>query len=191
MRGYFSIGVEGISKQRNIGALMRSAHAFGASFVYTIDAFYRQSAGSDTSKGMNHLPFYEWDNVDDMHLPVGCKLVGVELLDEAVELPSFHHPLRASYVLGPERGALSDQLLEKCDYTIKIPTSFCINVSMAGAIIMYDRIKSLGRFAPRPVSTGGPSEMLPDHVHGGRFSRKAIKAGEDKKHPSGKERKTS
>jgi tRNA G18 (ribose-2'-O)-methylase SpoU len=37
-RGYFAIGVEGISKPVNLGNLLRSAHAFGASFVFTIGA---------------------------------------------------------------------------------------------------------------------------------------------------------
>jgi tRNA G18 (ribose-2'-O)-methylase SpoU len=37
-RGYFAIGVEGISKAVNLGNLLRSAHAFGASFVCTIGA---------------------------------------------------------------------------------------------------------------------------------------------------------
>ena len=31
MRGYFGIGVEGISKPMNLGSLFRTAHAFGAS----------------------------------------------------------------------------------------------------------------------------------------------------------------
>src|SRR3546814_8737917 len=34
MRGYFAIGAEGISKPMNLGSLMRSAHAFGASFFF-------------------------------------------------------------------------------------------------------------------------------------------------------------
>jgi tRNA C32,U32 (ribose-2'-O)-methylase TrmJ len=71
-------------------------------------------------------------------------------------LPSFRHPLQAAYVLGPERGSLSEELLQRCDYTVKIPTSFCVNVAMAGAIVMYDRVKSLAPFAERPVSEGGP-----------------------------------
>jgi hypothetical protein len=33
-------------------------------------------------------------------------LVGIELFDEAVELPAFAHPVQAAYVLGPERGVL-------------------------------------------------------------------------------------
>ena len=39
-RGYFGIGVEGVSKPMNVGALMRTAHAFGASFVFTLGAVY-------------------------------------------------------------------------------------------------------------------------------------------------------
>ena len=40
-------------------------------------------------------------------------LVGVELLDDSVELPSFRHPHKAAYVFGPERGALSPGMLER------------------------------------------------------------------------------
>ena len=85
---------------------------------------------------------------------------------EKGELPSFRHPLQAAYVLGPQRGALSPELVERCDHMVKIPTAFCINVAMAGAIIMYDRIKTLGRFAPRPVSESGEPDALPEHIQG-------------------------
>jgi tRNA G18 (ribose-2'-O)-methylase SpoU len=103
-----------------------------------------------------HVPHYNWASLDEMALPGGCKLVGIELLDTAIDLPSFRHPLRAAYVLGPELGSLSEPLLERCDYVVKIPTSFCVNVAMAGAIVMYDRMKSLARFADRPIGEGGP-----------------------------------
>ena len=35
MRGYFGIGVEGIGKAMNVGSLLPTAHAFGASFMFT------------------------------------------------------------------------------------------------------------------------------------------------------------
>ena len=41
-----------------------------------------------------------------------CKLVGVELIDDAIELPSFHHPKQAAYVLGPEMGSLSKEMIK-------------------------------------------------------------------------------
>jgi tRNA G18 (ribose-2'-O)-methylase SpoU len=168
LRGYFGIGVEGISKPMNAGNLFRSAHAFGAQFVFAIAPAVnlRRIHASDTSQTAKHLPLYEYDSVAELRLPRGCQLVGVELLDEATELPSFAHPYRAAYVLGPERGSLSPELVERCDLTVKIPTKFCINVGVAGAILMYDRFITKGRFARRPSRPGGPVEPLPQHVHG-------------------------
>jgi tRNA G18 (ribose-2'-O)-methylase SpoU len=155
-RGYFGIGAERISKALNLGNLMRSAHGFGASFTFTIGAAYQAAeAHADTSKGALHLPHYNWASVDSMALPTGCRLVGIELLEEAIDLPSFHHPLRAAYVLGPELGALSPELAARCHYIVRIPTSFSINLATAGSIVMYDRIRSLGRYPPRPVGEGG------------------------------------
>ncbi len=167
MRGYFAIGAEGISKNMNLGNLIRSAYAFNAHFVFTVDAHPKAlRAGSDSSSALTHLPLYNWASVDEMQLPQSCKLVGVEFLEDAVDLPSFCHPLNAAYVLGPEKGVLSNQMLAKCDHIIKIPTKFCINVGIAGAIIMYDRIKSLGRFAPKPLSELAKTEKIAEHKHG-------------------------
>lgn len=166
-RGYFAIGAERMSKALNLGNLMRSAHAFGASFTFTVGATYQAlEARADTSKGQWHLPHYNWRSADEMALPQGCKLVGVELIDAAIDLPSFRHPLRAAYILGPEQGSLSPALLHRCDYVVKIPTSFCVNVAMAGAIVMYDRVRSLARFADRPIGEGGPAQPLERHVRG-------------------------
>jgi tRNA G18 (ribose-2'-O)-methylase SpoU len=167
-RGYFGIGVEGISKAMNVGSIMRSAHAFGASFVFTVGAAYQKGEGgkSDTSDALEHLPLYEFDDASGLRLPKGCALVGVELIDEATDLPSFRHPSRCAYVLGPERGSLSPNLLALCDHTVKIPTRFCVNVGVAAAIVMYDRVLTVGRHAPRPVRSGGPTEALPVHEFG-------------------------
>ncbi len=149
-RGYFGIGAERMSKSLNLGNLMRSAHGFGASFTFTIGAqlYEGHEAFADTSKSALHVPHYDWPSPDDLVLPQGCKLVGVELLEDAIDLPTFLHPQRAAYVLGPEMGSLSPQLLARCDHVVKIPTAFCINVAIAGAIVMYDRYRVLNN-APR------------------------------------------
>ena len=103
-RGFFAIGIEGASKVVNLGNLLRSAHAFGASFAFTIGADPRvMDTIADTSRASSHIPHYHWQSVEELRLPRGCRLVGIELLDEAVELPAFPHPLQAAYVLGPER----------------------------------------------------------------------------------------
>jgi tRNA G18 (ribose-2'-O)-methylase SpoU len=168
MRGSFGIGVEGISKPMNLGSLLRSAHAFGASFTFTIGAMFdaRAAAQADTSAAVASLPFHSHPDLGALALPHGCRLVGIELMEEAVELPSFTHPLQAAYVLGAERASLSPELVARCDFIVKIPTQFCVNVAIAGALVMYDRMISLGRFAERPVRAGGPPAPRPSHVHG-------------------------
>ncbi|WP_417517839.1 RNA methyltransferase [Minwuia sp.] len=172
VRGYFGIGVWRFSKPMNAGNLFRTAHAFGASFVFTIDATYRvRKAKSDTSAAPRNIPWYEYDSPADFQLPNDCKLVGVELTDDAIDLPRFHHPKAAAYVLGPERGSIEGELLEKCDHIVRIPTKFCINVATAGAIVMYDRVMTHGQFGVRPLTNATTPGELPQHRHGGPVRR--------------------
>jgi tRNA G18 (ribose-2'-O)-methylase SpoU len=163
LRGYFGVGAERVSKAMNLGAVLRTAHAFDASFVFTVGAPHsmKEVRLSDTSKTQNHLPLYVWETLDDMRLPKGCTLVGVELDPQAVDLPTFRHPLNAAYVLGPEKGDLSDGMKERCSHLVKIPTRFCVNLSVAAALVMYDRMLSLGGFGQRPVASGGPAPLAP------------------------------
>ena len=170
MRGYFGIGIEGVSKTGNFGSLFRSAHAFGASFAFTIAPDPRVQFNTDTSDADKSVPFFHFENLDDFRVPGNCELVGIELTDDAVDLPAFHHPNCAAYVLGPEKGSLSPAILECCDHVVKIPTAFCVNVAVAGAIVMYDRMRMVGKFS-RPVTPHGGAEDLKRHVHGGRFVR--------------------
>lgn len=156
MRGYFGIGAERISKAMNLGAVLRTGHAFGASFAFTVAAHHqaREVQLSDTSRSEMHLPLFEWASLGEMRLPKGCTLVGVELDPEAIELPRYRHPLQAAYILGPEMGALSNEARALCAQIVRIPTRFCVNLSVAAAIVMYDRLLSLDGGGPRLARPG-------------------------------------
>jgi tRNA G18 (ribose-2'-O)-methylase SpoU len=158
-RGYFGIGVEGVSKSANVGALLRTGHAFGAAFCFTIGAGWdaRAARRADTADTPAHVPLWRFPDLAALSLPAGCTLVGVELLDDAPALPSFRHPLSAAYVLGPERAGLSPALLARCRHVVRIPTRFSLNLAVAGALVLYDRLLQHGRFADRPVGAGGPA----------------------------------
>ncbi len=168
MRGYFGVGVEGISKEQNVGTIARSAHSFGASFFFTInpDVNVEAMRTSDTSDAFDHLPYYQYSSPEQLELPMKCTLVGVEFVNDSIELPSFRHPKRAAYILGPEMGNLSDTVLDQCHHVVKIPMKFCVNVGVAAAIMMYDRMICMGSFAERPVKVGGPliDDILPQRV---------------------------
>lgn len=168
MRGYFGVGIHGVSKPMNVGNLVRTAHAFGAGFVFLIDPYVDMDAigASDTSATAESLPLYTFDSIEQLVLPRGCRLVGIEFLADAVELPSFRHPRRAAYLLGPELDSLAPGVLARCDHVVRIPTRFCVNLATAGAMVMYDRVMQMGRHAPRPVRPGGPE--APPAPSGGR-----------------------
>jgi tRNA G18 (ribose-2'-O)-methylase SpoU len=168
MRGYFGIGVEGVHKAMNLGALLRTSNAFGAAFAFTVAAAYSRDEGNlaDTSDAAGQMPLFEYPDVASLYLPKGCVLVGIEIAPDAIELPSFRHPRTAAYVLGPERGSLSPEMVARCAHVVRIPTRFSINLALAGAIAMYDRVIALGRRAPRPPRPGGPVEAAPPTVYG-------------------------
>jgi len=174
-RGYFGIGVEGVSKSANTGALLRTGHAFGAAFCFTIGAGWDARAGrsADTADTPAHVPLWRFADLDALRLPAGCVLVGVELLPDAVDLPSFRHPLNAAYVLGPERAGLSAPVLAQCRHVVRIPARFALNLAVAGAIVLYDRMIQHGRYADRAVTASGPPGPAPDRTgHGDpRFRR--------------------
>ncbi|WP_417456214.1 RNA methyltransferase [Kordiimonas sp.] len=178
MRGYFGVGIDGVSKEGNMGNLIRTAHAFGASFAFAVNPRVVAHTGevvtadfADTSKTHTQIPFYNYASAAEVDVPQGCQLVGVEITDDAIDLPSFRHPTRAVYVMGAERVSLSDEMIARCAHVIKIPTKFSLNVATAGAIVMYDRLRVLGGYAERPVMAGQKPIEKAAHVHGGRFSR--------------------
>ncbi len=166
-RGYFGIGVQGVSKSANVGALLRTAHAFGAAFCFTVGAGFDARAGraADTADTPAHVPLWRFATVEQIALPQGCVLVGIEMLEDAALLPSFRHPLSAAYVLGPERSGLSPEMLAQCRHVVRIPTRFALNLAVAGALVLYDRMLQHGRFSERPVMSGGvgPAAAAPRH----------------------------
>ncbi len=167
-RGYFGIGVEGVSKSANVGALLRTAHAFGAAFCFTVGAGFdaRAARAADTSDTQAHVPLWRFASVEALDLPQGCALVGIELLPDAIALPSFRHPLNAAYILGPERSGLSPAVLARCRHVVRIPTRFALNLAVAGALVLYDRLLQHGRFADRPVGSGGGGAAEDPASHG-------------------------
>lgn len=139
-RGYFGIGVYHPKTPVNIGTLWRSAHNFGADFIFTIGHRYSKQS-SDTTKAERHIPLFEYATVEDLknHLPKGCRMIFVEQTKDAHDLKNVVHPETACYVLGAEDHGIPENLMEG-QMKFFIDTPMCLNVSVAGSIVMYDRI---------------------------------------------------
>ncbi len=139
-RGYFGIGIYHTKTEYNIGTLWRSANIFGASFIFTIGKRYK-AQNSDTLKTERHIPLYHYDTFEEFRRPYDCQLVGIEQCDSSVNLATFNHPQRAIYLLGAEDHGLPKKILDECQHVIHVDTKTCLNVAVAGSIIMYERSK--------------------------------------------------
>ena len=144
-RGYFGIGIYNTKDSVNYGTLFRSANCFGADFIFLLGRRFEKQR-SDTMRTERHCPLYEYTTVADFyeHLPHGCQLVGVEICERAKSLETFGHPIQAAYILGPEDGSLPPEVLNRCQHIVKIDTTACLNVSVAGSIVLYDRHRKIG-----------------------------------------------
>lgn len=140
-RGYFAVGIYATKNILNVGTLWRSAANLGAAYVFTIGRRYAHQS-SDTIKAWRHLPMFDYATFLDFcaHRPKDCMLIGVEQTADATELPAFTHPERAIYLLGAEDNGLPRNIIEHCQRVVQIPSERCMNVAVAGSIVMYDRI---------------------------------------------------
>lgn len=138
--GYFGIGIEHSKTPENLGVLWRSAQNLGASFIFTIGHRYAKQA-CDTHDAVKAIPYFHYKDFDEFytHLPKGAMVIGVELVDEAIELKDFKHPRNCVYLLGAEDHGLTNRAIEKSHHLLKFNTPKSLNVAVAGSIIMYDR----------------------------------------------------
>lgn len=140
-RGHFGIGVYRPKTKENIGSLMRSAHAFGAAYAFTIGRRYERQA-SDVTKAYRHMPLWHFTDFADFQRsrPMGSLLVGIECPGDK-PLRDFDHPHAACYLLGSEDHGLPAEVLAARQKVVTIcGAKYCLNVANAGTVVLYDRV---------------------------------------------------
>lgn len=139
-KGFFGIGIYYPKRDFNIGTLWRTAYNLGASFIFTIGKKYKKQS-SDVFHTYTQIPMYHYEDMKDFtkHIPRTCQIVGLEIVDGAVDIMEFKHPKRAVYLLGAEDLGLQSGIIDKCQHIVKIPSERSLNVAVSGAVILYDR----------------------------------------------------
>lgn len=139
-RGYFGIGVYHPKTVTNIGTMWRSAFNFGAAFIFVIGRRYKFQP-SDTLDTPKHIPLYDYETFEDFrkNRPRDNFLIGVEQSEQSIDLKTFEHPERGIYILGAEDNGLPNEILDRCNKVISIDSPRCLNVAVAGSIVMFDR----------------------------------------------------
>lgn len=139
----YALGVVNGKFASNFGALTRSAYNFGCSMIFSIgDRYNRRLHKGDVSHAWKDIPTMHFDSFEEYakHPIRWWKHVGVELTPVASNIRDFAHPPQCVYLLGGEDCGLGPVALNMCENTIVIPSKQCLNQSIAGSIIMFDRI---------------------------------------------------
>jgi 23S rRNA (guanosine2251-2'-O)-methyltransferase len=144
------IVLDQVSDPRNIGAIMRSAIAFGASAIVVTDKYTPEATASlakAASGALDRLPIVRVTNLTRSLVllkKAGFWLAGLEAnANQTIAQASLSGKL--AIILGAEGSGLRRLTSENCDYLVKIPiepSSDSLNVSVAASIALYEIFKS-------------------------------------------------
>lgn len=123
---------------------MRAAGCFGVnSVLYTGERYDRaMSFNTDTKNSsltipLTWVPSLPGDVADNTHI------VCVELVEGATPLPAYQHPDKALYIFGPEDGTIQQEVLDRADSVVFIPTIGSLNLAAAVNVMLYDRLSKM------------------------------------------------
>lgn len=131
-----------ISKEHNVGSLVRTAHAAAVEEVIlvgerewnveaakTAELYTEIVQLADLESFRNYLQSQQWN------------LVAVELDPRSVNLFEAAYPERPCFLLGAELGGVPSELLDQAQLVVRIPQWGLVpslNLAVAGSIVLYD-----------------------------------------------------
>ncbi|MEZ5534314.1 MAG: RNA methyltransferase [Thiolinea sp.] len=143
---WVGIGLTNPKSPTNVGAVMRAAGCFQVDAVFYSGERYDRAARfhTDTKNRVLSIPLTHAECLPDV-VPGDTRVVCVELVEGATALPAFSHPDRAFYIFGPEDGTLSQQVVDRADAVVYIPTVGCLNLAATVNVLLYDRLLKSGQ----------------------------------------------
>ena len=159
----FAVAVWEITKEHNLGSLIRTAHATAAAEILLVggrDWDPKPACTSELYTSIIQVPDFEafWDHVHHH----GYCVVAVELHERAENLFAASYPEKPCFLLGAERGGLPEEQLDRVDSIVQIPQWGLIpslNLAVAGSIVVYDYLAKLHRRGEIRRPHGG---LIPD-----------------------------
>lgn len=137
-----AIAAWNITKEHNVGSLVRTAHAVAAEEVLLIGEREWNIEAARTAElytTVTQVPDAEAfrRHLEDREL----QLVAVELDDRAVNLFDAEYPERPCFLLGAELGGIPPELLDDAKLVVQIPQWGLVpslNLAVAGSVVLYD-----------------------------------------------------
>lgn len=139
---FFGVGLYHAKNHINVGAVLRAAGCFGASFVAVSGPRYKQAV-TDTMKAWRRMPLLHCEDLRTV-VPFDCVPVAIELVPGAQRLETYKHPKRAFYVFGGEDQTLGKPVLDWVRDVLVVPAG-CLNMAACANVVMYDRTAKMIR----------------------------------------------
>jgi tRNA(Leu) C34 or U34 (ribose-2'-O)-methylase TrmL len=135
------IGLTNPQSPSNVGGALRAAGCFNADEVVYTGLRYDRAMkySSNTQKEGENIPF-EWTEDFLEGLEKDVKVICVDLIEGAVPLPEFNHPDKAIYIFGAEDGTVLQDVIDRADSVVYVPTFGCMNLAASVNVLLYDRL---------------------------------------------------
>ena len=146
------VGLINPKSPHNVSAVMRSAGNFQVDSVcYTGKRYPRALMRNPGLPDMHRkvgqtISLAEVESIPG-DIPENTKLVCVEFAEGAISLPEYEHPKNAFYVFGPEDGTISQEVIDKADAVVYIPTINSMNLAASVNVLLYDRLAKSSKSA--------------------------------------------
>lgn len=145
----FAVAVVDVSKEHNVGSLVRTAHATAASELLLVgEREWNVEAARTAELYTRVLHLADESALLDHLLEQHFNLVAIELAAGAVNLFEAEYPERPCFLLGAELGGVPQTLLDAAATVVQIPQWGLVpslNVAVAGSIVIYDYLAKLHR----------------------------------------------
>ena len=152
---HFYVIINNVAKKTNVGNMLRSCAAFNAKAMLVVGR--KKQVTFFGSKGTkHHVPLYYFDSLRDAVKYAkedGCKICGVEILDDSLNVVKHPFDGPTCFLLGNEGDGLHEKEKNVCDFFVYIPHygngTASLNVNVAASIVFH-HFAEYARYKERP-----------------------------------------
>ena len=139
------IGLVNPKSPDNVGSVMRAAGNYRVDSVFYTGKRYPRALMRNPNLPDMHRKVSKNIPLSEVQCLIGeaasdLEIVCVELAENAIPLPEYQHPPNAFYIFGPEDGTISQQLIDRADAVVYVPTIGCMNLAATVNVVLYDRL---------------------------------------------------
>ena len=140
---YLEIAVDNVTRDFNMGTIIRTANAFGVRHVHVIGRKQWNKRGAMMTDTYLHVHYHQTAD-EFMQAIQGKTLVAVDNVEGSRQLGDKDLPKDAVLLFGAEGPGISEELLDKAAEIVAIEqygSTRSINVGVAAGIVMYEWVR--------------------------------------------------